>query len=556
MSSLFRSILFGLLLSAGPLLAAPVPAPAKYDPPTAVGQVASPQKVLDTIFGYVKAFSPDSSDQFEKGLNDVLGEKGWAGLDLKKPVGLFTYVKPKLEDSYVVFAFPITKEKDALDLLERLGVGVEEEPKAKGVYRLRLRRVLPEDSPTRMRFHDGHAYVGINADADELDPAKLLPIGNLVDEKEKALAAVTLFPGRAPTELKEMTDGWWSMAKAQLDQLDNRAPRDMPRGFPAFAKACVGWVDTNTAALFKGAETVTVRITPDPKTTDAAVEVVVTPKAKSDLAADIAKLTPVPGRFHQLVTKDAVGGLTATLGANTPKEVRQTAGQFLADWIDLTTPGMSEEVQPLFAALGQAVKQMLADGKTDAGFALLGPDKKDTFTLIGAAAVGDPSALEKVVRKTVKDAPKEVQDLIKLDAEKVGELPVHTLTVPEGVEWLEKPFGKKAVVRLAFGKDAVYVAVGPDGLEQIKRATELKPADGKRFDILMNPAKVNKMIADLGGGGPGGGWMDAIIGKEDGLRSWSGVEVAGGKELTIKYTQHRTGILFGIFGFAFLRGGL
>jgi hypothetical protein len=102
----------------------------------------------------------------------------------------------------------------------------------------------------------------------------------------------------------------------------------------------------------------------------------------------------------------------------------------------------------------------------------------------------------------------------------------------------------------------VYLAVGPDGLEQIKRATELKPSDGKRFDIVMNPAKVNKMIADFGGGGgPGNGWIDAFVGKEDGLRSWSGVEVKGGKELTIKYTQHRTGIMFGMLGFAFLRAG-
>lgn len=556
MSSLFRSVLFGLLVSASPLLAAPVPTPAKYDPPTAICQVASPQKLLDTILGYVKAFAPDQAGQVEKGLADMLGEKGWAGLDLKKPVGLFTYMKPKLEDSYVVFVFPITKEKDTLDLLDRLGVGVEEEPKTKGVYRLRKRGLLPEDSLTRMRFHDGHAYVGINADADELDPAKLLPIGNLVDEKETAVAAATLFPGRAPKELKELMDGWWAAGKAQLDQLENRLPRDMPKGFPAFAKACVGWVDGNTTALFKDAENVTFRLKPDGKTTDAAIEVAVTPKDKSVLAGDIAKLTPTPGRFHQLVTKDAVGGLTATLGPNTPKEVRQTAGQFLADWIDLYSVSAGEEMQPLLAALGQAVSKMLADGKTDLGFALLGPDKKGVHTLVGAAAVGDPSNIEKVVRKMAKDAPKELQDLIKLDAEKVGEMAVHTLTVPEGVEWLEKLFGKKVVVRLAFGKDAMYVAAGPDGLEQIKRATELKPTDGKRFDIVMNPTKVNKMIADLGGdGGPGGSWIDAIIGKEDGLRSWTGVAVKGGKELTITITQHRTGMLFGMLGFMAFRVG-
>lgn len=560
MSSLVRSLLVGLIV-AGPLAAAPVPVPAKYDPPTAVGQVASVQTVLDTVNGYVKAFSPDSADGVAKGLADLLGEKGWAGVDTKKPVGLFSYVKPKLEDSYVVLVVPVTTEKEAIDLLHRLGLGVEEEAKAKGVYALQWRGVLPENTPTRMRFHDGHAYIGLNADPDELAPAKLLPVNSLVDEKETALAAVTLHPGRTPSELKEVMDGWWAAGKAGLDQLENQPQRGMPKGFPAFAKACVGWVDANSAALFKDADAVRVRLTADPKTVESAIEVTVTPKAKSTLAADIEKLAaPVPGRFHQLVTKDATGGLTATLGTGTPKEVRQTAGQFLADWIDLYAAAGGEDIQPLFTALGQAVKQMLADGKTDAGFALLGPDKSSNYTLVAAAAVADPAAIEKTVRKMVKDAPKEVQDLVKLDAEKVGEMSVHTLTVPEGAEWVEKMFGKKAVLRLAFGKDAVYVSFGPDGLAQLKRATELKPTDGKRFDIVMNPAKLNKLLEDLTGGlggGGEGGMIAMLIGKEEGLRSWTGVDVKGGKELKVTISQHRTGLLVGFLGFAVFRvGGL
>lgn len=558
MSTLFRSATLALLLAAGPLLAAPVPVPAKYDPPTAIGQVASVKKLLEVINGYMKAFSPESADGFEKGLADMLGEKGWAGLDTTKPIGVYSYVKAKLEDSLVVFVIPITKEKEAIDLLERVGFSVEEEAKAKGVYALMRRGLLPENTPTRMRFHDGHAYVGINADPEELDPTKLLPVGTLVDAKETAVLAATVYPTRAPTELKDLMDGWWSAGKAQLDQVEARAPRDMPKGFPAFAKACVGWVEANSAALFKDAETVTLRVTPDPKTTDAGIEVVVTPKAKSPLAADIEKLaTPTTGRFHQLVTKDAVGGVTATIGTGTPKEVRTTAGQFLADWIDLYAAGTPEEIQPVFTALSQAVNKMLAEGKTDLGLALIGPDKDGTYTLVAASAVGDPATLEKAVRKMAKDAPKEVQDLVKLDAEKVGEMAVHTLTVPEGTEWVEKVFGKKAVLRLAFGKDAVFASFGPDGLAQLKRATELKAADGKRFDILMNPAKVDKLMTDLGAGGGGGpgNWIGMLIGKEDGLRSWNGVDVRGGKQLTINVTQHRTGLLMGMFGFMALRVG-
>ncbi len=556
MSSLVRSALFGLLLSAGPLLAAPVPLPAKYDPPTAVGQVASVQAVLDTVMGYVRAFSPETADQMQTGLAAQLGEKGWAGVDLKKPVGMFTYLKPKLEDSYIVFVVPIGKEKDALELLERLGVGAEEEPKAKGVYRLRVRGLLPEVTPTRMRFHDGHAYIGLNADADELDVTKLLPVGSLIDESEKAPAAATFYPARAPKELKELFDGWWASGKASLDQLENNPPRDMPRNFPAFGKAALGWLDGNSAALFKDGESVRVRLTPDPKTTDSKIELVVTPKAKSPLAADIEKLTPTPGRFHQLVTKDAVGGLWLTVGPNFPKEVREKGGPFVADLIGMLVPGAPEEVQPVLTAVSDGLSKAVADGKADAGVALLGPDKNDAHTLIGAVAMADPSGLEKAVRKAVKDAPKEVQEMFKLDAEKAGEMAVHTFTIPEGAEWLEKVIGKKGVVRLAFGKDAVYFAAGPDGLEQIKRAAALKATDGKRFDIVTNPKKLNKLIADLGGGGGGPGFnpLDMFVGKEDGLRSFFGIDAKGGKELTVTYTQHRMGLMFGWF--ALRVGGL
>jgi hypothetical protein len=556
MSSLVRSVTIALLVCAGPLLAAPVPTPPKYEPPTAVGQLASVAKLLETVLGYAKAFSPESATSVEKGLADLLGEKGWAGLDTAKPVGVYVYAKPKLEDSTLFFVFPVTKEKDALDLLERLGVGVEEDAKAKGVYRLTHRSLLPENSPTRMRFHAGHAYVGINADADELEPAKLLPAAQVIDAKETALAAVTAFPGRAPAELKEMTDGWWASAKAGLNQLENQAPRDMPKGFPAFAKACVSWVEANSAALFKDAETATVRLTPDPKTTDAALEVVVTPKAKSQLAADIAKLEKLtPGRFHQLVTKDATGGLTMTLGTGLNKEVRTTAGPFLADW--LAQLGHPDAVEPVVTAIGQAVSKMIADGTTDLGVAMLGPDKDAAYTLIAAAAVADPAALEKAVRKLVKDLPDDAdaKKMIKLDAEKVGDVSVHTMTLPEGTEAV---FGKKPTVRVAFGKDAVYVAVGPDGPAQLKRAMELKPADGKRFDLLMNPKKANKLIADLSGGpngGAGAGWVDVIIGQEDGLRSFTGLDVKGGKELKVTLSQHRTGLLFGMFGFMAFRVG-
>lgn len=547
MSSLVRSALL-ILLVAGPLAAAPVPVPAKYDPPTAVGQVASVQRVLDEIVAFVKSVEPNAAEQMEQGVKDALGEKGWAGLDTKKSVGLYAYLKPKLENSYLVFAVPVTKDKDALDLLERLGVGVEEEEKAKGVYRLRKRGLFPEESPTRMRFHDGHAYIGINVDVDEMEAAKLLPVKNLIDENEKAPAAVTLFLDRTPKEVKEMMDGWWASGKAAAEQLENNPPREMPKSWPGLAKACVAWADANTAALFKDADTFGVRVMAEPKTADFKFEFTVTPKKDSQLAKDVKAVKATQGRFQQLVTKDAVGGLWLSLGESMPKSVREKAGPFAADLLDMLGKASPDEVKAVLTEFGKMASTSIADGKADAGLAVFGPDKNEAYTAVMAVG-GDTVALEKAFRGMVKELPKEVQELVKLDAEKAGELGVHTFTIPDGQEWTEKMFGKKATVRLAFGKDAVYLALGPDGLAEIKRAAGLKPAAGKRFDMVVNGDKASKLLADVTGQqpGPGGPGMWLMFGKGNVLRSLQGVEVTGGDKLTVTYSQNGAGLIAAMF---------
>lgn len=552
MSSLVRSTLFTLVVVAGPLAAAPAPVPAKYDPPTAVGQVASVQRVLDEVVAFVKSVDEKSAEQIEQGMKDALGEKGWAGLDTKQQIGVYAYLKPKLENSYLVFAVPVTKEKDALDLLERLGVGVEEEEKAKGVYRLRKRGLFPEESPTRMRFHDGHAYIGINVDADELDATKLLPAKNLIDVNEKAPAAATVYLDRAPKELKEMMDGWWGGGKASLDQLENNPPRDMPKNFPAFGKACVGWAEANAAALFKDGETLGVRVSAEPKTADFKLEYTVTPKAGSQLAKDVKAVKPTQGRFQQLVTKDAVGGMWLSLGTSLPKSVRETGGPFAADLLDMLGKDAPDEVKAVLTEFCKGANAAMVDGKVDAGMALLGPDKDEHYNAVLGVGLADPAAVDKAFRAMVKGLPKEVQEMIKLDAEKAGDLSAHTFTAPDGTDWMEKMFGKKATVRVAFGKDAVYAAVGPDGLAEIKRAAGLKAADGKRMDFVVNGAKASKLLTAVAGeqpGGPGGPGMfvTAMFGKADALRSLQGVEVTGGDKLTVTYTQTGAGLVMGLF---------
>ncbi len=548
MSFRLRSLALGLLvLAAAPAVAAPVPqAGAKYDPPTAVGQLVSGQRLLDEIKGFALALNPQFGDEFDKGIADELGEKGFAGLDLKKPVGMFAYIKPKLEHSYVVFAVPTTSEKEALDLLDRLKFNVEEEKGQKGLYRLRKRGFVDEEVPVRVKFHDGHAYLAVNADPDELDVVKLIPIKALVDDKEKAPVAATVYVSRVPKELIDMAGGLLAEGRREMAQLEQRAPRDMPQGFPPFGKECLDWAERNWAAMISDGETLTLRLNAEHKSGAFDTSLSLAPKAGSKLATDIAAVKKGSGRFHQLTTKDAVGG--AWVGPPTlPKGIGEKGGKFLSDWINLAAKDAGETAQPVLAELAKQVEGVLAKGQIDGGLAVFGPDKDSLYTGVVAIGVSDAAALEKVVKDTVKGLPKEAQGMVKLDAEKAGDLNVHIVTLPEVPAEVQKLIGQKAEIRVAFGGGAAFVAAGPGGLEQIKRAAGLKAAEAKGFDVLINPAKVKKLTADVLPA-EGAQVFGMMLGEEDKLRSQFGVDITGGKELTVSWSQYRVGLFFGWFG--------
>ncbi len=538
-------VLVAAVLSAGGLSAAPVPLPPKFDPPTVTGQATSVQRLIDLAGEFSDSVQPGTSDKMKKNFDDLLGPDGWKGIDAKKPVGMYAYLRPKLETSTVVFMLPVSDEKDALATLGKLGFVIEADDVRKGLYAVGNKSILGQDKKVHMRFHDGHACLALNADPDEFSTDKLPPARAIADADEKAPLAVTLHLTRAPKELKEKLTGWWASGRAGVVQMEGNAGGGgggMPKAFPPLLKAGLGWLDESTTAVFADADTFTLRLKPVPKSLEVGFEFTVVPREKTELAKTIAAMKPAPGRFHQLATKDTVGAMNLTAGPGLNKEVRATLGTFAAEMIERNA--MSDELKPIFLEVGRVLESGLKDGKADFGFALLGPDKAGTHTLI--AAIGcDPTAIDKAVRKVLEDAPKEVKDLVKFDAEKAGDLSVHTLNPSTAGEWTDKTFGAKPTLRWAVGKDAVYVAFGPDGLAEIKRAAALKPADCKRFDVVASPDKMAKFSG-------GGSSLEMLMGRGEAVRSVLGINVAGGKELRVTYTQSGLGMFGSVFGgFAF-----
>ncbi|MEX2091576.1 MAG: hypothetical protein WD971_02815 [Pirellulales bacterium] len=133
------------------------------------------------------------------------------------------------------------------------------------------------------------------------------------------------------------------------------------------------------------------------------------------------------------------------------------------------------------AALGDfldAFQATMESGQMDGGAALhLGADK---LTLVAGAQIKDPAKFESGLKKLAALAEKEPDfNGVQWNAATHEGVNFHTLSVPVPADEEEarKMFGEKADVAIGIGNEAVYVAVGRDNLDAVKKAIDASKAE-------------------------------------------------------------------------------
>jgi hypothetical protein len=522
---------YALALAAAALLAPPAAFAA--DPPITFQAHPTERVLNDLRFAADLVRGEKAVKAFNDAIKAKLGEKGFEGLDLGKPVVGYVVLAPKLEESTAVVAFPVTNEKDFVAFCDRWNSGVKAKDLGKGLWEV---PPLVPGLKARMRFANGYAYVALGTDPEPALGAKaLVAPEKLYDPGEPAVFMGRLHFDRLTPEVKKALPAY--AAKLKEAFANGRGLF----GFGAQEKAILGPVMEGIEKMFAryallmlgGADTATLRLGVNVPASDVFAEFNVKPKPGTPLAKELAARKPTGNKFAGLLTADTVAGFKTRL-------------PFFNDELRAAGVNVLEKAQKEVQNAGAGVPKDLADeffkglirtvktGEFDIVAAARGPDKNGDFALVAAVAFEDPSALGKEFKKVIeKEAPPDEQARFKWDAAKAGNVSIHTYKFPGG-GFLDpsKYFGgANCTLAFAFAPKGVFVVIGPDAVAVMKDALSAKPADSPVLDVVLNPARMGKFVQKTGGNALD---VEKALGKEDKLVSAVSLKVAGGKELSVR----------------------
>jgi len=475
---------------------------------------------------------------FDDKLKEQLGENGFEGVDINRPIAAYTVVKERFEDTNPILLVPINGEKEIIGFLKSMKMEASAVKDKKGLYMLRVRGLdfLPNDS--FMQIVDGWAYIGLNGD-DVGDAKNRLPIENLFSDADQSLFTVKLFPGQFPEKLLKEWLATMDMAVIGIGAFAGMG------GPPEVQKMVQTFFDQGPKLLRRYAETgikeveeVRVQFSWEANTGDTLTELTLIPKAGSMLAKDIAARAATTHRFSGLTHAHAAIAVSANLPLFA-KELREIIATVPgAMEAGLKSTNLPEQFQPLVEEVVKALTESIKKGDMDISFALVGPDKNGKFTLAMAVSMADTAAIEKTLRQTAKAG--EFEKEFEFDVVKAAGISIHKVPIARAVHEelhldMSKLFGEKPLAYVAFAKDAAFVTFGPDSLAVMKTAVASKTGPAPVLEVSANANSFHKLIAAVGTEKEATEFA-RLFGTEDKQVSLLRVYVEGGQTLKAKAT--------------------
>jgi hypothetical protein len=472
-------------------LAFALPAVAQ-EKPAVTFQAKSPAALLSHIREVVRTVGDkEGLDQFEEQLKDRFGEEGFQGLNLTQPILGYARLDGKPEETSFVLVVPISKEKDFLELLERMEAKVEAVEDDKGAYRLGDPDIGA--LPKFFRMTATHAYIAFNGTAKTVAAKALIPVKDLLDETEAGLFVLHLHPDRAGKEYREKAVKGLEKLAANENLGDTETK--WVKGVKPMAEMLLGQT-----------ERLTLRGDIDPGTKMAALDFKLVPKKNSLLSIAFAARKPSANHFAGAGKAADYTQLMLLTFPGWTKDICEGMSASLTDFGNFTklifAQGPAMNLQPAVGKLIEGMAAAAKEGNLDLISITTAPDKAGLVTNAFAIRAGKPEDVEKellALAQTIADTDAQLAKKINLTAAKHAGFAIHTFDL---ADYLDKPMkdmlGEDAKLAVACGKDAVYFAVGSKAIDGVKQLMDAKPGEAAAFDTWLQPKALAKAYRGMG----------------------------------------------------------
>jgi hypothetical protein len=456
------------------------------DEPTVVIRIQS----IDTVFKNIKLLASlagreEAGAQIEALIKAKAGKKGIEGVDPTRPLGAYVRFGKELEDLGGAILVPIADEKAFITLLENLNL---QPSKGKDdIYTVQAKNVA-----LYVRFANRYAYVsGVNID--NLSDKKLLDPAKVLGGKEGVALSVGVRLDQVPAAAKLLAVQTF---RQNLEDAQQKTPTNETVAQKALRLAASRQLLQSVENVLKDGQKVTLSLDINEQSKDFVVEFSLSGQSGTELARTLQKLGQSPSLFAGNLRKDAaVQGLAH---AALPKPLRDEFLKVLDEGAkkgldDIQDEAKRAQAQQLFDAL----RPTFAQAELDAFIGFTGPVGK-FYTALAAVKVQDGDKLGATVHDLIADAlktmPAEQKDKVHLDEASVGAVKVHRFELPRDAK-NEKAFDEVLGdnnLYVAFRKDAVFFAIGKEGLSTLKDA--VSSMQGKAGPVLRFDFDVPRMV--------------------------------------------------------------
>ncbi|MGL4552104.1 MAG: hypothetical protein ACRC33_13065, partial [Gemmataceae bacterium] len=355
---------------------------------------------------------------------------------------------------------PVADEATFLKFVGSLGNEPKRQPD--GSYRVTVEGI-PLVSTAMFRFAHGYAYATLRVtDATPMPPADKLPKPEAALGTGTATLALAVHIDRVPASLRKLAVSFLGLQLGAMKD-DEKDP---------VGAAAIDDVTALLRALLEEGERLEVNLDLDAKKEAVTLDTVLVPRKGTPLEKDVAALGALKSAVGGAAKDAVMDGMARLL---LPEQMRKAANALLDETLKKGLDRLQEHEREVVEPLVKAALPTVRSGEVDAMAQMRGPGKGGKYTFVVGLGLRDGLRLEKAVKATLKSIPAKARRGITVDAEKAGEVFVHTAE-QENLDAKTRELLGDGPIYFAFRDDGLVLAAGEAALDAVREAVAAKPS--------------------------------------------------------------------------------